>query len=443
MKRLFLLGLLALPLAVQASLPLSPLALNQVIVVKIDEAITPATSELVQEAYERGLDEGAQAMLLLLDTPGGQLDATMKIIEVIERSKIPWIAYVYPKGAKAWSAGTFIFMASHVAAMAPYALVGSAQPVSYAPLQGSTPVEDPKIVNALSAFITQRARMHGRNATAAELFVKENLNLNAEDALRLGVADLISPGIPELLEAVDGRIVETAFGRFTLKTKGAAIVEHSPSARLSFLSAVSNPIAAYLLFTIGLYALILGLMTPGYGAEVAGAVALILGLIGLGFNLNLAALILMGLGAVLMVAEAYTPGFGALGGAGVICLIIGSLLLIPPGGAKWLISPVWYQRFLAVAILVVGSIGGFMLFAAYKVLRAKRRKPIVKEEIVGETVEVTEDLTPGKVGFVRYKGEYWRASSKRPLKAGSKGIVVGKDGPILIIDAKEEQPTSL
>lgn len=434
MRALLLLSLLA----VQAGLSLSPPVSSLVVVVKIDEAITPATSELVQEAYELGLGEGAQAMLLLLDTPGGQLDATMKIIEVIERSKIPWIAYVYPRGAKAWSAGTFILMASHVAAMAPYTIVGSAQPVSYSPLQGSTPVEDPKIVNALSAFITQRAKMRGRNATAAELFVKENLNLNAEDALRLGVVDLVSPGIPELLEAIDGKTVETALGRLTIKTKGAVVVEHSPSARVGFLSAVSNPIAAYLLFTIGLYALIFGLMTPGYGAEAAGAVALILGLIGLGFNLNLAALILIGLGAVLMVAEAHTPGFGALGGAGVVCLIIGSLLLIPPGGAKWLVSPVWYQRFLAVAILVAGSIGGFMLFAAYKVLKAKRMKPIVKEEIVGETVEVTEDLTPGKVGFVRYKGEYWRASARRPLKAGSKGVVVGKDGPILIIDAKEE-----
>ncbi|MGC8849375.1 MAG: ATP-dependent Clp protease proteolytic subunit, partial [Candidatus Bathyarchaeia archaeon] len=166
-----------------------------VVAVRVEGAITPATRELVQEAYGYGLGRGAQAMLILLDTPGGELDATLRIVELMERSEIPWIVYVYPEGAKAWSAGAFILMASHMAAMAPYTVVGSAQPVSYNPVQGSTPVRDEKTVNALSAFIAERARMHNRNETAAELFVRENLNLNAEEALRHRVVDVVAPGI--------------------------------------------------------------------------------------------------------------------------------------------------------------------------------------------------------------------------------------------------------
>jgi membrane-bound serine protease (ClpP class) len=426
------------PVILQVGLAASPED-GRVIAVRVGEAITPATRELLLEAYEFSLSREAQAMLILLDTPGGQLDATLEIVEAMERSRIPWIVYVYPEGAKAWSAGAFILTASHIAAMAPHTIVGSAQPASYNPFQGSTPVEDEKIVNALSALIAEKARMHDRNGTAAELFVRRNLNLNAEEALKLKAIDVVASTVQELLEAVDGRDVKTSVGSATLKTRGATVIEYSPSIRVGLLSAISNPLLAYILFTFGLYALIFGLLTPGYGAEAAGIIALTLGLIGLGFNLNLASLFLIGLGVVLLVAEAHTSGFGALGGAGIICLTIGSLFLIPSGGAEWLISPEWYRRFTILSLLFAGSIGGFMFFAAYKVLKARRMKPLIGE-IIGETVEVTEDLNPGGTGFVRYKGEYWKAKSEIYIKAGSKAKVIGKDGPILIVgEMKREQ----
>lgn len=411
---------------------------GEVVVVRVEGVITPATRELVQEVYDYGLGLGAQAMLILLDTPGGQLDATLGIVEVMERSEIPWIVYVYPEGAKAWSAGAFILVASHVAAMAPHTLVGSAQPASYNPVQGSTPVEDEKTVNALSAFIAERARMHNRNGTAAELFVRENLNLNAGDALERRVIDVVASGVRELLEAVDGRSVKTSMGLKTLETRDATVTEYSPGVRVRLLSAISDPLLAYILFTLGLYALIFGLLTPGYGAEVAGGIALILGLMGLGFNINLASLFLIGLGIVLLLAEVHTPGFGALGGMGIACLTIGGLLLIPSGGAGWLISPGWYRRLMILSLLSAGSIGGFTLFAAYKALKARRMRPLIGE-IIGEVAEAAEDLTPGATGFVRYKGEYWRARPRTPIKAGSKARIIGKDGPTLIVEGLEQE----
>ncbi len=409
-----------------------PSSSSSVILVSVEDTITGATFEVVDEAIEVGVDMDAEAVVIILDTPGGQLDATMKIVESIEGSVIPVVSYVYPKGAKAWSAGTLILMASHVAAMAPHTVIGSAQPVSYSPIGGSEPVEEDKVLNALSLFMAERARMHGRNETAARLFVEENLNLNSVDAHRMKVVEVLASNLDELFIKIDGFTVATSDGVATLKTRGAPIVEHSPSLRLSILAAISNPLLAYLLFTVGLYALAFGLASPGYGGEVIGAVALLTGLIGLGFDINLGALLIAGLGAVLMIAEAYTPGFGILGGAGLFCLVMGGILIIPFTPSKWLIAPEWYNYFASIALGVAAIIGGFTLFMVYKILQARRKRPVMGG-VIGAEVEAVDEMAEGETGFVRYKGEYWKARAEERVKAGSKCSVVDKDGPILIV----------
>ncbi len=207
-----------------------------------------------------------------MNTPGGQLEATFKIIELIEASKIPVISFVYPSGAKAWSAGTFVLISSHIAAMAPYTIIGSAQPVSYSPIEGSEPIEDSKIINALSAFIAEKAKMHNRNETCARLFVEENLNLNSDYALKFRAIDLIALNIEELVDKLDGIKVKTAYGTSTLRTKNAIRIDYSQSLKVAFLTFISDPILAFLLFSVGLYAIIFGLASPGYGAEVLGAI---------------------------------------------------------------------------------------------------------------------------------------------------------------------------
>jgi len=404
---------------------------SHIIVLEIKDTITAATAELVEEALE-SQDVEAEAIIILLDTPGGQLDATMRIVESIERSSIPVVSFVHPRGAKAWSAGTMILIASHIAAMAPYTVIGSAQPVSYSPLEGSTPVEDDKVLNAISLFMTERARMHGRNETAARLFVEENLNLNNEEAYRLKVIEVIASDLDELIVAIDGFTVTTIDGSITLHTEESVIHEHTPSLRVRLLNAISNPLLAYLLLMVGLYGLVFGLSTPGYGGEVIGAIALLTGLIGLGFDINLGAMLLVGLGAVLMIAEAYTSGFGILGGAGLFCLTVGSLLIIPFTDSRWMIAPEWYRYFMTIAIGVVAVLGSFTLFMVYKVLQARRRKPVIKE-LIGVEVEAVDEIAIKKTGFVRYMGEYWKARAEERVRAGDKALVVNKDGPILIV----------
>ncbi|MBS7648032.1 nodulation protein NfeD [Candidatus Bathyarchaeota archaeon] len=409
---------------------------NRVITVEINGTITVASVELVREAIEYAKLVNAELLLIILNTPGGQLEATMKIIELVESSKIPVASYVFPKGAKAWSAGVFILISSHIAAMAPHALIGSAQPISYSPFSGSEPIEDPKVIKALSKFIAEKAVMHKRNETAAWMFVEKNLNLNSEEAFRYRVIDVLASSIEELLDEVDGRPVETVGGQWvTLKTRGAKAIKYSASFKNIFLANISNPILAYLLFIIGLYALILGIATPGYGGEILGAIALILGLIGLGFNVSFASIMLIGLGLALIIAEVYSPGFGVLGIAGIFCLAVGSLLIIPFEAPKWLISSEWYLHFIIIAVSIITVIAGFAFFVMYKILKARARKPLVFD-IIGERVEVVEEVLPKKVGFVKYKGEYWKAKSDENLKPGTIAIVVGKEGPTLVIKSK-------
>ncbi|WP_455277873.1 NfeD family protein [[Eubacterium] cellulosolvens] len=411
---------------------------SSVIVIEIGDTITAATADMVEEAVRYGEDLEAVALVIILDTPGGQLDSTFKIIDTIEGSSLPVVSFVYPKGAKAWSAGTLILISSHVAAMAPHTIIGSAQPVAYSPLGESKPIEESKVLNALSQFISERAIMHGRNETVARLFITENLNLNSEDALTLNVIDVQASDMDELLVKMDGFTVATAKGPVTLMTKGANFSEHSPSLRVNILRTISNPLLAYLLFTLGIYAFIFGLSSPGYGGEIIGIVALLTGLIGLGFDIDLGAILIIGLGAVLMIAEVYTSGFGILGGAGLFCLIIGSFLIIPFTPSRWLITPEWYSHFVSIVLAVAITLGGFTLFMVYKIIRAKRKKPFI-EDVVGSEVETIEDIEDGKMGFVRFKGEYWQARADGNIKAESKALVIKKDGPRLIIKPLENE----
>ncbi len=409
---------------------------SSILVTKIDNAITPATAEGIDEVIKAGNRLNVQAIVILLNTPGGQLEATFNIIERIEASEIPVISFVYPTGAKAWSAGTFILISSHVAVMAPHTIIGSAQPVSYSPIEGSKPIQDAKTINALSAFIVEKAKMHGRNETCARLFVEKNLNLNSEDALKFQVIDIEASNPEVLIEVLDGTEIKTAYGVSTLTSKDVNYIEYTPSIRVTLITFISDPILAFLLFSIGLYAIIFGLASPGYGAEVLGAIAIIIGLIGLGFSINLASILLIGLGMVLMIVEAYSPGFGLFGGAGLICLIIGSVFIIPFEGTKWLISLEWYNYFISIVLGIAAILGAFTLFMVYKIIQARRRKPVIGK-LIGETAEVIDEINSNSPGYVRYRGEYWKAKSEEELKPGMKVIIKNKEGSILIVESKK------
>ncbi len=417
-------------LAAIAVLCLATPALGEpsVMVVALDDAITPASDDIVAEAIVEAEGRGCEALVITLDTPGGGLSETKEITSLIERTSLPVIGYVYPSGATAWSAGTIILLSSDIAAMVPGTIIGSAQPVQIGPT-GTEPVNDTKVINAVVALAEEKARTKGRNTTAAREFVTSNLNLNAEDALKFGVIEVVSPNLESLLDDVDGMEAKNR----TLATSGAEIVRFVPSFRLQVLAVLSDPLLAGLLLIVGLYALIFGLSNPGLGAELVGVMTLALGLIGLGFSVNLGALFLIILGLVLLLVELNSPGFGLMGAAGLACMIVGSVLLVPIGSTDWY-TPAEYKMDAFVALVVPSLvIGAFFVFALYKVAEAKRR-PTYSEVMEREVAEVLERIDPR--GHVIYNGEYWAAESEEPIEAGETVEVVGKERMVLKVRRK-------
>lgn len=400
-----------------------------VLAIKLDSTITPASDDIVSATIQEAESGNYQAILIILDTPGGGLTETLSIIDQIERTRLPVIGYVYPDGAKAWSAGTLILMSSDVAAMAPHTIIGSAQPVQLSPTGGTTPINDSKTINAIVALIEEKAKKHSRNSTGAREFVLANLNLNADDAKKFGSIEYVSPDPQDLLHQVNGLRVKNV----TLSTNSSEVIFFEPPLNLQLLKLLSDPMIAGLLILVGLYGIIFGLSSPGWGAEAFGVMSLALGLIGQGFDVNLGGLFLMLVGVALILVELHSHSFGILAAAGLICVTIGSILLIPTSYPQWYI-PGEYQRSLAAAFILPSLIlGAFLAFAVYKIARIRFAKPVIGQ-IIGEEAEALDRLAPE--GYVSFQGEYWKAEAEETVEKGEKVVIVGKDGAVLKVRRK-------
>ncbi|TGC07399.1 NfeD family protein [Methanolobus halotolerans] len=406
---------------------------RRVLVLEISDSITPVSDDIVADAIAFAEQEGYQALVITLNTPGGGLDETLNIMEQIAATDVPVIGYVYPEGGNAWSAGTLILISTDIAAMAPFTVVGSAQPVTMT-AGGTEPVNDSKIVNALVTRATENARKHERNQTAAREFITENLNLDAETALEYNVIEYVSPSVEDLLMQVDGEEIK---GR-VLETEGATVVNYDTPLRLAFMNIISNPIISSLLLLLGIYAIILGISNPGFGAELFGIVAIALGLIGTGFDVNIGAIFLVLVGIGLLVLELQAPGFGVFGIAGLVCIVAGSVLLAPtdfPGNY----TPADFQRTILLSIVAPTILVGiFLLFALYKVMEVRKRKPQFGE-LIGEMATVIRPIEPGIEGYVLHMGEYWKARSGVSIQKGEKVTILEKDGVVLVVEPVEEE----
>uniref|UniRef100_A0A7J3V1U1 Nodulation protein NfeD n=1 Tax=Candidatus Methanosuratincola petrocarbonis (ex Vanwonterghem et al. 2016) TaxID=1867261 RepID=A0A7J3V1U1_9CREN len=391
-----------------------------------------AHADAFADALEVASREGYSAVLVVISTPGGSVDAMLRIIERIDNSPVPVVAYVYPAGTTAWSAGTYILMASHVAAMAPNTVIGSCQPISYSPL-GSAPVEDDKIINALVAVMSTHAESRNRNLTLARDFVIKNANVDDIEAYEYGAIECRADSVARLLEAIDGRAVLLASGVVTLNTRGAAVDVYSMRPREAILNAISDPTVSSILFLVGLFALIYGFSAPGHGGEILGGIAILLALIGMGFDINVVSAVMMVIGAILLIYELATPGFGILGISGVVILTFGALFLVPFSPEKWAVSGDWYSTFTYMIVAVGICVAALFLFAAIKVLQVRRRPPIVGT-MIGDIVIPTENARPGEVIFVVYRGEYWQAKSAEGIVAGKKYRISGKEGVVLVLE---------
>lgn len=434
---------------------------REAIVIDVDGVIGPATSAYVEGAIADAHARGALLLVLRMDTPGG-LDTSMRaIVKAINASSIPVVGYVAPSGARAASAGTYILYACHVSAMAPGTNLGAATPVKIGGLPGgdtpekAKPAGSPgepdsapakpaatgdamenKLVNDAVAYIRSLAQMRGRNAQWAEQAVREAASLPAEEAVQLGVVDLLARDLNELLAKLDGRTVKLAGGEVVLATAGLTRVELAPDWHSRLLSIVSNPNVAYVLMLLGIYGLIYEFSNPGTVLPgVAGAVSLVLALYAFALlPVNFAGVALILLGLALMVGEAFVPSFGALGVGGVAAFVVGSLILIDTEAPGFGLSIPLVLSLAAVSALL-------LIFVIGMAIRARRR-PVVSgaEGLLGARGRALSGF-PG-AGSVRLHGEVWSARSEVPIAAGRAVQVSGREGLVLSVTPITNQEES-
>jgi len=419
----------ALVLLLAAITPVAAEDKGEILWLTISGNISPATAEYIASALEAA--SSYEAVLITIDTFGGLGDSTFRIIDAMLNSSTPTIVYVYPPGGQSLSAGTYILMASSLAAMAPYTTIGSAQPVV-----NGVPSNESKLVNFLVAKMTSMARLHGRNETQAARFVTHNDNLGPEAALRYRVIELVASDVNDLLERADGLAVKTLHGERAIHTRGARLVKVDPGLRIQVLQLLSDPLLSGLLFTLGVLILIVGLTTPGFGAELVGAVLIVLGLVGQGFNINLAGLALIILGSILVLYEFYAGGIGVALAGGVALLALGLIMLVraPPGVVY--ISQEWLNELQVTIGLVAAFGGGLTVFVIFKVLRATRRRAYDLAPLP-TTGRAAEDIEAGRIGYVVIGGEYRRAKALRQVKQDQAVRVVGTEDKILVVEPLE------
>lgn len=383
--------------------------------------VTPVLAAYIERAIDDAEADGAAALVIELDTPGGSVDITKGITQKMTSARVPIIVYVAPRGAHAGSAGTFITLAGHLAAMAPGSSIGAASPV------GSEGADLPdtlkaKETNILVADIKNLAARRGEKAMAwAEQAVAEAAAATADEALALGVIDVVAADVPDLLSQLDGRAVEVAGEELTLRF-GDLPVEDVPLSPLEgFLNQLTNPALAAILLTIGLNAILFELSNPGgYAAGIVGVVCLLLAFYALGtLNANWAGLGFILIAFVLFVLDIKAPTHGALTLGGIVSFVLGAYMLFNTAD----LQVPW-----TAIILSALATAGFFAFAIAKALAAQRRQPTTGSEgLIGQVAEVRQPLTPE--GMVLVEGELWRAVSESgPLAAGERAVVAGREG---------------
>ncbi|MBI2829977.1 MAG: nodulation protein NfeD [Chloroflexi bacterium] len=431
MPRLLRLLVLAMLLVAAVSFGAQAKSGPRIDVLTIKGPISPVPADYIKRGIADAEKDGAVALIIQLDTPGG-LDTSMRdIVQSIVSARVPVVVYVSPSGARAASAGVFITMAGHVAAMAPNTTIGAAHPVT------STGGELPptmaeKIVNDAAAYIRSIAGAHGRNMEWAEKAVRESVSATEKEALELHVVDLVATDLKELVAQLDGRKVTMLGGQIiTLKTQGVFSEEQPMTTAEQFLYIIADPNVAYLLLGLAIIGIITevthpGLIFPG----VIGAIAVLLALYALGtLPVNWTGLLLILLAFGLFIAEVFTPGFGMLLVGGLISLVIGSLILFK-GGPVFQINP-W------LIIITALIIAGFLAFVINRVINAQRRQPYTgSEELIGKTAVVREILNPK--GSVFILGERWDAiSDSGTIPAGEEVVITRTEGLKLYVRKKE------
>lgn len=404
---------------------------DHVALIQLKGVINPVAASYVERAIGQAEADGASAIVVQMDTPGG-LDSSMRaIIQRIIGSKAPVIVYVSPPGSRAGSAGVYITYSAHIAAMAPNTNIGSAHPVAVGEggEQKMSDTMQDKVTNDAAAYIKSLAQSRGRNVEWAEKAVRDSVNVTAQEALDLKVIDLMADNLPALLEKVHGREVQLSSGKTVLNTRDLPVrtIEMSPFELL--LHAVSDPTIAYILLSLGTMGLFFELSNPGAILPgVVGGICLLFALFGLGtLPINLAGVLLISFALLLFVAEIFAPTHGILTAGGTISFILGSMMLINTQNAPFLA--------ISVSAIVAVSLGltAFFTFVAAAIVRSHRRHPSTGiESMTGQIGKAKTTLDPA--GMVLIDGALWKAVSETGNVAQDELIeVTGARGLTLII----------
>ena len=411
-------------------------------VLGIDDAIGPASADYLVRSLDQAQAQGAQLVVIRMDTPGGLDSAMRQMIKAILASPVPVATYVAPSGARAASAGTYILYASHVAAMAPGTNLGAATPVQIGGPPGA-PKDDKakggddetlarKQVNDAAAYIRGLALLRGRNADWAEKAVREAVSLPASEALRLNVIDQVADDLPALLSKLDGKTLEAAGQPHQLQTAGASLVEHLPDWRTRLLAVITNPSVALILIMVGVYGLLFEFMSPGSTVGgVVGGICLLLALYALQLlPVSFAGVALILLGIAFMIAEAFLPSFGVVGFGGIVAFVVGALILIDTDAPGYGIPLALIGTLAVLSALLIGGVLGMALKA--------RQRALVSGDasLVGSLVTVTQVMAGNPFrGVVLAQGEEWQVQCATPLQAGQNVRVTARHGVMLDVSA--------
>jgi membrane-bound serine protease (ClpP class) len=440
-----------LPLALAAAVEAgpegveAPPAAPRVLTVEVRGPISVGTAEHLAAALRHAAERRADALAIVLDTPGGQLDATRDIVRGLLASPVPVVVWVGPAGARAASAGLFVLLAADVAAMDPATNVGAAHPVTatgqdVAEAAGKELAR--KVENDTAAFARTVAGAHGRNETWAEQAVRESASVTAAEALRLRVIDLVAPSLRAALDGADGRTVASPAGARRLRTGGAVLEPFPMTVRQRLLSALADPNAVALLMLLGTLGVALELYHPGgIVPGLAGGLCLLLAFMAMqAVPVNLGAVLLLLAGVGLVAAEGFVPAHGLAGLAGAACVVLGTLFFVDRASPDYQFDPATFSLSPWLVWPTPLALSGVLGFVAWKVARARRAPPALGAAALLGTVGEALAGVDGAGGQVLLRGETWRARSQAPIPAGAPVRVVAVDGLTVRVEAAPPPP---
>ena len=398
-----------------------PTSAGEIVVASYEGVINPVAAEYLHDALAFAHSSGAQALIFKLDTPGG-LDTSMRVmIKEMTASPIPVIVFVAPSGGRAASAGVFITMAAHVAAMAPGTNIGAAHPVAMGGSEMDSTMKE-KVENDATAYIKSIAEQHGRNVSWAEDAVRKSVSATEQEALKLKIIDMVVENVPALLRQLNGRKIALSSGSMTLSTEAATLHEFPMGTRLELLKTLSDPNIAYLLMSIGTIGIMAELYSPGAILPgIIGAISLILAFYSLqSLPVNYAGALLVILGVVFLLLEISVTSYGLLALGGLAAMTLGGLFLIKSDASFMQVS----LSFLLPTVLMVGALVGTIIWMAAK--SGRRGSVTGVEGMIGSIGIAKTDLNPR--GQIMVQGEVWEAISQTPIRQGEAAEVTSVEG---------------